>query len=143
MNGRRFRDGVPVVGSRAIPGSCMQLVLQALETAAKPLTITELRAITGQAANRISACLAKMQRNAMLRVELPEGAAKGRFYQLRSCGMRVPDTYSPAETREQTYILLSQSAPKRVLIDTDLRPGEWYVVRSPHQHEREQLEKTA
>lgn len=53
--------------------------------------------------------------------------------------MQTINSVAPADTREQTYMLLSQHAPARVVIDTDLAPGQWVVVRAPYQWERERL----
>lgn len=49
------------------------------------------------------------------------------------------DCTAPADAREQAYALLSGKSPTKVLIDTDLRQGEWYVVRAPQGWERERL----
>lgn len=48
---------------------------------------------------------------------------------------RVQST-GPADTREQTYRLLSGCAPARVVVDTSLKPGQWYVVRGETVDER-------
>lgn len=46
---------------------------------------------------------------------------------------------APGEAREDTYRLLSQKSPTCVLIDTDLAPGAWYVVRYAYEHEKKDL----
>lgn len=47
----------------------------------------------------------------------------------------VIDSTGAADTREQTYRLLASRAPAKVVIDTALRDGEWYVVRAPEPYE--------
>lgn len=49
------------------------------------------------------------------------------------------DLLVPPEARELTYSLLSQRSPQKVMVDVDLKPGQWYVVRAPFEHEREEL----
>lgn len=51
------------------------------------------------------------------------------------------DLLVPAEAREMAYSLLSQRSPAKVVIDVDLRPGQWYVVRAPFEHELELLKQ--
>lgn len=53
--------------------------------------------------------------------------------------MLKTDSLAPADTREQAYRLLAERSPVKVVIDTDLPTGAWYVVRAPHPWEREQL----
>lgn len=49
------------------------------------------------------------------------------------------DVLVPTEAREMTYSLLSQRSPAKVVIDADLKPGEWYVVRALYEHEAAHL----
>jgi hypothetical protein len=49
------------------------------------------------------------------------------------------DSMAPADTRDQTYRLLSECSPVRVVVDTELPAGAWYVVRAPHEWERKKL----
>lgn len=46
------------------------------------------------------------------------------------------DSVAPPDTREQCYRLLAGRAPMKVVIDTDLMPGAWYVVRGAESWER-------
>lgn len=52
---------------------------------------------------------------------------------------QITDSLAPEDTRDQCYRLLSERAPQKVLIDTDLKGGAWYIVRAPHEWERQQL----
>lgn len=57
--------------------------------------------------------------------------------------MQTIDSTSPPDAREQTYTLLAAASPRRVVIDTDLSPGTWFVVRAPRADEVELLAKMA
>lgn len=48
----------------------------------------------------------------------------------------IVDSMAPADTRDQCYRLLSERAPAKVVIDTDLPSGTWYVVRGAEPWER-------
>ncbi|MBI5270681.1 MAG: hypothetical protein HY856_13500 [Burkholderiales bacterium] len=57
--------------------------------------------------------------------------------------MKVDDVLVPQQARISTYELLALKSPERVVIDSDLEPGQWYVVRGPWHHERAAVDRAA
>jgi hypothetical protein len=49
--------------------------------------------------------------------------------------MLTVSSTSPTDAREQCYWLLTKESPRRVVVDSDLGPGQWYVVRAPSEYE--------
>ena len=46
------------------------------------------------------------------------------------------DSTAPVDTRDQCYGLLGRASPLRIVVDDDLREGDWYVVRGLTSKER-------
>lgn len=45
----------------------------------------------------------------------------------------------PGDNRIEAYRLLSERAPVRVVVDTDMREGQWLIVRAPTEHETRRI----
>ena len=67
-------------------------------------------------------------------VQVDTGYQNGRL-----APMQINVCEAPADAREETYRLLAQRAPARVLVDTSMPEGTWLVVRAPQPWEIERL----
>jgi hypothetical protein len=137
MSGKRHKMGSTAVASHSLPGSCTFEVAALLRARGRS-TLADLRKALGFARYEISAVLAKMEKGGAVVAYRPPLGTGPKSYEW------IAPTSKPVDTRvSQTYQLLRECAPKQVLVDVTLRPGEWYVVRAPSGWEQERLNGVA